>query len=48
MISSAMEEMAHLLEEGKPLPMPNPEANAPDADLIELIPSTVHVGLSRS
>ena len=33
-----MEDLAHcLLEEGKPLPTPNPDAVA-DADLIELVP----------
>jgi predicted RNase H-like HicB family nuclease len=45
MIASAMEDLAQiLLEEGKPLPIPNPDANA-DADLIELVPLSVHVGL---
>ena len=44
MISSAMEDLAQcLLEEGKPLPIPDPNAAA-DADLIELVPLTVHVG----
>jgi predicted RNase H-like HicB family nuclease len=48
MIASAMEDLAQmLLEEGKPLPVPNPEATAPDADLIELVPLSVHVGTSR-
>ena len=38
MIASAMEDLAQmLLEEGKPLPVPNSEAKA-DADLIELVP----------
>jgi predicted RNase H-like HicB family nuclease len=38
MIASAMEDLAQgLLEEGKPLPVPNPEATS-DADLIELVP----------
>lgn len=47
MIASAMEDLAQcLLEEGKPLPTPNPEA-AVDADLIELVPLTVHVGTLR-
>jgi predicted RNase H-like HicB family nuclease len=47
MIASAMEDLAQcLLEEGKPLPTPNPEAIA-DADLIELVPLSVHVGASR-
>jgi len=44
MIASAMEDLAEcLLEEGKPLPAPNPDAAA-DADLIELVPLAVHVG----
>ena len=48
MISSAMEDLAQiLLEEGKPLPRPNPEANAPDADLVELVPLSVEVGTAR-
>jgi predicted RNase H-like HicB family nuclease len=48
MIASAMEDLALcLLEEGKPLPVPNPDAAA-DADLIELLPLSVHVGASRS
>ena len=47
MIASAMEDLAQcLLEEGKPLPTPNPDAVA-DADLIELVPLTVHVGAPR-
>jgi predicted RNase H-like HicB family nuclease len=37
MIASAMEDLAQLLlEEGKPLPIPNPTATAAEADLIEL------------
>jgi predicted RNase H-like HicB family nuclease len=48
MIASAMEDLAELLlEEGKPLPTPNPDASATDADLIELVPLSVHVGTSR-
>jgi predicted RNase H-like HicB family nuclease len=48
MISSALEDLAQmLLEEGKPLPRPNAEASAPDADLIELVPLSVGVGASR-
>lgn len=47
MIASAMEDLAEcLLEQGKPLPVPNPDAAA-DADLIELVPLSVHVGASR-
>lgn len=48
MISSALTELAQLLlEEGKPLPLPDPEATAPEADLIELIPLTVEAGVSK-
>jgi predicted RNase H-like HicB family nuclease len=48
MISSAMEDLAQcLLEEGRPLPMPDPEAVA-DADLIQLVPLSVHVGATRT
>jgi predicted RNase H-like HicB family nuclease len=49
MIASAMEDLAQLLlEEGKPLPVPDPSALAEDADLIELVPLSVHVGTSRA
>jgi predicted RNase H-like HicB family nuclease len=49
MIASAMEDLAQLLlEEGKPLPTPNPDAAASDADLIELVPLSVHVGAHRA
>jgi predicted RNase H-like HicB family nuclease len=49
MVSSALEDLAQLLlEEGKPLPAPNPDSASPDADLIELIPLTIHAGLSRA
>ena len=48
MISSALEDLAQLLlEEGKPLPAPNPDATAPEADLIELVPLSVQVGALR-
>ena len=47
MIASALEDLAQLLlEEGKPLPPPTEDALAPDADLIELIPLSVHAGSS--
>jgi predicted RNase H-like HicB family nuclease len=47
MIASAIEDLAQcLLEEGKPLPVPQPDASA-DADLIELVPLSVHVGALR-
>jgi predicted RNase H-like HicB family nuclease len=49
MIASAMEDLAQLLlEEGKPLPTPNSEAASSDADLIELVPLSVHVGAPRA
>ncbi len=45
MIASAMKDLAQcLLEEGKPLPVPDPNASTMDADLIELVPLSVHVG----
>jgi hypothetical protein len=48
MIASAMEDLAQiLLEEGKALPVPNADAAALDADLIELVPLSVHVGSPR-
>ena len=49
MIASALEDFAQLLlEEGRPLPVPSKEAHIPDADLIELVPLSVHAGtLSR-
>lgn len=48
MISSAMEDLGQLLlEEGKPLPRPDPDASAPDADLIELLPLSIEVGTMR-
>jgi predicted RNase H-like HicB family nuclease len=47
MIASAMDDLAQiLLEEGKPLPTPDPGATT-DADLIELVPLSVHVGTAR-
>lgn len=48
MIASAMEDLAQLLlEDGKPLPIPNTDAAASDSDLIELVPLSVHVGTPR-
>jgi predicted RNase H-like HicB family nuclease len=45
MIASALEDLAQaLLEEGKPLPVPWEDAQSPEADLIELVPLSVHVG----
>lgn len=49
MIGSAMEDLAQLLlEEGKPLPTPAADAPPSDADLIELVPLSVHVGARRA
>jgi predicted RNase H-like HicB family nuclease len=49
MVASALKDMAQMhLEEGKALPMPNAEATAPDADLIELIPLSVEAGVPKS
>jgi predicted RNase H-like HicB family nuclease len=48
MVASALKDMAQAyLEEGKPLPIPNPDAAGPDADLIELVPLSVEAGASR-
>jgi predicted RNase H-like HicB family nuclease len=48
MIASAMEDLAQLLlKEGKPLPIPSADASALEADLIELVPLSVHVGARR-
>ena len=45
MIASAIHDLAELLlEEGRPLPIPNPEAHDPQADLIELVPVSIEVG----
>jgi predicted RNase H-like HicB family nuclease len=47
MIASAMEDLAHsLLDEGRPLPIPDSGATG-DADVIELVPVSIHVGLPR-
>jgi hypothetical protein len=47
MIASAMEDLAQrLLEEGKPLPIPNANAIG-EADLMELVPLAVQVGTPR-
>jgi len=49
MIASALEDMAQAhLEEGKPLPVPKPNATDPAADLVELMPLSVEVGVPRS
>jgi predicted RNase H-like HicB family nuclease len=48
MIASALEDLAQArLEEGKPLPAPAVEAHNPDADLIELVPLSVHAGTAQ-
>jgi len=48
MIASALEEIAQMhLEEGKALPVPNPDAMAADADLIELLPLSVEAGAPK-
>ena len=48
MIASALGDVAQMhLEEGKALPMPNPEATSSDADLAELVPLSVEVGAPR-
>ena len=49
MIGRALQDVAQMhLEQGQPLPLPNPEATVPDADLIELLPLTVEAGIARS
>ena len=48
MIADALTDIAQMyLEEGRSLPMPNPDASAPDADLVELLPLTVEVGAAK-
>ncbi len=48
MIASALEDLAQmLLEDGKPLPVPDENAVAPEADLIELVPLSIHAGTGR-
>jgi len=48
MIASALEDIARMhLENGKPLPVPNPDAAAADADLIELLPLSVEAGAPK-
>jgi len=45
MIASALEDLAQLLlEEGKPLPVPDDDASSLTADLIELVPLSIHAG----
>jgi predicted RNase H-like HicB family nuclease len=48
MIASALEDVAQMhLEEGKALPIPNPDATCADADLIELLPLSVGTGAPK-
>jgi predicted RNase H-like HicB family nuclease len=48
MVASAMQEMAEVyLEEGKPLPTPDPSASSAEADLLELMPLSVEAGVSH-
>ena len=48
MVASALEDLAQsLLEEGRPLPVPDPGATSAEADLIELVPLSVHAGITR-
>jgi predicted RNase H-like HicB family nuclease len=48
MIASALEDLAQtLLEEGRPLPVPSADASDATADLIELVPLSVHAGTSQ-
>jgi hypothetical protein len=45
MVASALEDLAQaLIEEGKPLPVPSEDAHSPEADLVELVPLSVHAG----
>lgn len=49
MIASALEELAQiLLDQGQPLPMPDPNITTAEADLIELLPLSVAAGATRS
>jgi len=48
MVASALLDVAQVrLQQGLPLPMPNTDASAPEADLIELLPLTVEVGAAK-
>jgi predicted RNase H-like HicB family nuclease len=49
MIASALEDLAQaLLEQGKALPVPSEDVQSPEADLVELVPLSVHAGAARS
>lgn len=48
MIASALADLAEMyLEEGKSLPLPNPQAANQEADLVEILPLAVEVPASR-
>jgi hypothetical protein len=47
MIASALDDLAQeLLQEGKPLPVPSEDTHDVEADLIELVPLSVHAGIA--
>jgi predicted RNase H-like HicB family nuclease len=49
MIASALEDLAEvLLEEGKALPVPSGDVQGCEADLIEIVPLSVHAGPRRN
>ncbi len=49
MIASALGDIAQVyLEEGRALPLPNPDATAADADFNELLPLSVEAGVPRN
>jgi predicted RNase H-like HicB family nuclease len=48
MIASALEELAQaLLEQGRALPVPAESVSDGDADLIELLPLSIHAGTAQ-
>lgn len=48
MIASALGDVVQMhLEEGKALPVPNPDATAADVDLIELLPLSAGAGAQK-
>lgn len=45
MIARALEDLSHsLLEQGMPVPVPASDPSDPEADLIELVPLSIHAG----
>ena len=49
MIASALQDMASLyLEQGRAIPLPDPDAVDAEADLIELLPLSLEAGVERS